>query len=245
MTESSSQTQTKPSIGIAISTYNRVEKLDRCINSVLASTFKNTEIFVYCDNRDISSYEYIKRQYPGILVTLNQTAKYVVKNWNDYFKYCSKEHDASLWLVADAELFRDTLEKAYNCLIQNYSDLDGAVGLHQICPGFPQYQYKPSGLSMLGRKFIERYKEADYQVCCPDYIHFSNGEFYKYVTSINKFTLCEEAKVFHYHPSYNKAWADETHFAVRDEIIKADKHTAIAREHLIWGREFTLINNGT
>ena len=84
----------------------------------------------------------------------------------------SREWDGFIGLCDDVELLPNTLEKAVLLHNQKFFDTDGVVGFAQDCPGYPRYTFKWFGQTLIGRKFVERYRDANYQICCPDYYHF-------------------------------------------------------------------------
>jgi hypothetical protein len=231
---------------IVIPTYKRIKKLERCIRSIRSSTHKDLEIFVLCDNEDLDTYHYLSDTYAGVVISLLMTKhRYVMGCWN-YFtqNHLSMIKDAMVWLVDDVELYPNTLSEMDACFSKVFPDTDGVVGLSQECPGNPQYTYKPYGQSCLGKKFIERYKEVDYKVCCPEYIHFfQDEEMYQFSMGLSKFIHCEKAILKHYHPCFIKEEVDKTHFIVRDGTLQRDQKIFEERQSrgLIWGDSFMRI----
>lgn len=234
-------------IAIVIPTYKRINKLKRCLESIYNQTYKEFDIFVYCDNNDSETYSWlIENHLDKVKVNINRTQEFVIGSWNKFF---SSEHlkfyDAVAWIVDDVELYPDYLERLVADMNRLFPDLDGVIGATQVCPGRKEYTYKPYGQVLIGKKFIERYKEINYQVCCPDFNHFwQDCEMWEYATSLNKFYHSQGAVLKHYHPAFLSNEMDETHPLVRGKIKSQDDETYKKRKklNLIWGREFTLIN---
>jgi glycosyltransferase involved in cell wall biosynthesis len=237
-------------VAIVIPTYKRVAKLERCLNSIRKQTYKEHITFIYADNEDFETSKAIKVDYPECKVNVNLTHKYVSGSWNTYFLDTFKNHvlpipDIMAWIVDDVVLQEDCLANAVACMIKNFPDTDGIVGLKQTCPGRPDYTFKWFGQMLIGRKFIERYKPVNYKLYCLDYKHFhGTEEIFQYADSLGKFVNCPEASLEHYHPAFNSEWRDKTHDIVRSEIITKDKATWQERQQrqLVWGKTWELIN---
>ena len=245
---------------IGIATYQRTGKLQRCLDSIKASNYWNYEIVVVADNSDQATDQYLsanKNLFWDVVVQDRQG--FVIGGWNrivkDYFNDMIKEwesettfveepFDAFLGLVDDVELSEDTLEKAVQAHRFHFPDGDGVVGLHQTCPGHPEYTFKWYGQTLMGRKFIERYREVDYQICCPYYKwSHQDEEMFQYANSLGKFKECPEASLRHYHPSFIAGERDSTHDIVRfgsdspklhDLQVFADRQ----KRGLIWGKDW-------
>lgn len=226
-------------ISILIPTYNRIKKLERCIQSLYRQTFKDFDIYVLCDNLDQQTYNYIDLNHPKIVPMLMTEHLYVSGCWNYFTKnYLEATKDAILWCVDDLEFYPNTLEKAVKYFEQNFPDTDGVVGINHRCPGHPKYDGKPYAFCMIGKKFIERY--PDRQACSPFYTFWrQDEELYLYANSLNKFVFCKEALVNHYHPSFFGE-IDETHKLSRGKIWEEDNKMFIDRQkrNKIWGINF-------
>lgn len=234
-------------VDIVIPTINRAKKLDRCLASIINQDYQNYEVCVImndCGRQDtievVDKYDFSKFWYkiPGNNLGVGGA-------WNYYFTnfFERRNPDAVLWLVDDVEVLSYTIEKAVGCMLINFPDTDGVVGLAQECPGNPNYTFKWYGQVLLGNKFIKRYKEVNYQVCCPVYFHwFQDQEMYTYASSLNKFVECPEAKLFHYHPAFVKGEKDTTHALTRGHMMNKDKIVRQLRldRNLNWGNSWTL-----
>lgn len=238
----------KPNIAIVIPTYKRIEKLDRCIESIFKSTWEVLNVFVYADNQDTQTKDFLALKYPfDVFCKVNLEHKYVIGGWNDFTKTLfNADWQIMMWCVDDVELYPDCLEKAVQAMHEHFPDYDGVVGISQECPGHEEYTYKPYGQVLLGKKFIERYKEANYAVCCPAYTHFfQDEEMWQYATSINKFYHCKEALLKHYHPAFIKSEMDATHPIVRGAVFQRDRQIFAQRQsqNLIWGKTWQMTQN--
>lgn len=225
-------------IAVVIPTYKRTRKLNRCLESLEQQTYKDFNIFIYCDNNDIETYNYIRENWFVAGCIVNDKQEFVIGSWNKFFSQFHNKYDAVLWCVDDVELHPTCLEELVKSMKSNFPDLDGVVGVKQECPGHPEYTFKWYGQCLIGKKFIERYKEVDYAVCCPDYQHFyQDEEMWMYASSLGKFVNCETAVLNHYHPAFVPEEMDETHPIVRGKTKRIDDAVYKMRreKNLIWG----------
>jgi hypothetical protein len=97
----------------------------------------------------------------------------------------------------------------------------------------------------MGRKFVERYKHVDYQICCPAYSHFfQDEEMWQYSSSLGKFHESKTAVLKHFHPSFCGN-IDEAHNNIRFGENSPKQHDDKMFERrqklgLIWGKSFSL-----
>lgn len=231
-------------IDIVIPTYNRPEKLARCLKSIMHQTYEDWNCLIVINGNDDATtmmLQDISDLDDRFWFKHRGWNSYVIGAWNYYFEHFFKkrERDAVLWLVDDVELKPNCLEEAVKEMEYSYPDLDGVVGIHQECPEHPEYTFKYFGQVLLGKTFIERYAPVDYKVCCDAYKHFyQDEEMFMYASSLGKFSICEEAQLLHYHPSFIKEELDETHNKVRFDVKKQDTNTYVERRKkgLIWGK---------
>lgn len=230
---------------IGIVTYKRIKKMERLLKSIKENTFQDYEIVVMVDNNDVETVNYFKNT--KIYKRLNKRHEYVIGNWNKFIREFHLKAEMLILLVDDVELFPDCIQNAVNCMNSNFPDLDGIVGISQCAPEHPRYTWMPYGQVLIGRNFIERYKPVNYQVCMPDYLHFyQDEELWKYATALNKFVLCKEAMLIHYHPGFYREEKDETHKLIRVPEIKGkDIKTYNLRKSkgLIWGQSWERTND--
>lgn len=231
---------------IVIPTYQRVKKLKRCIDSIYDSTYKNWNVVVVCDNNDVDSVVYAHSLQDNRIETLVQPEhKLVIGAWNRFAKeYQDKEWDAMMWCCDDVELYRHGLQQAVTYHQKHFPDTDGIVGFKQVCHGHDDYIFKWYGQCLLGRKWIERYKDVDYQICCPDYKHFyQDEETHSYASGLGKFVNCPTAILQHYHPNKCKNEMDKTHEIPR-QFKLLDEVTYLTRggKGLTWGKSWERVN---
>lgn len=228
---------------VGVATYQRPKKLERLINSLYQQTYTNFDIFIVFDNNDYISAEYVHSKFPKVNIKVLEGNNYVIGCWNLIHKI--KGYDAHLTLVDDVELYPNTIEETVKAMKTNFPDLDGVIGLSQECPGHPEYTSKVSfGQTMVGKTFLERYKEVDYKFCCTAYSHFyQDEEMYMFANSLNKFVHSKEAILKHFHPAFLPNEMDSTHLIVRGKIIKEDTIIFNKRKQkgLIWGKSWGLL----
>lgn len=232
-------------IDIVIPTFKRPEKLKRCIDSIREQSYDFWDCCVIVNGGDKETFDLLteyERKDERIWFKSPST-RYVIDSWNYFTRnfHNTRNYDAIAWIVDDVELYEDYLERLVADMKREFPDTDGVIGATQVCPGRKDYTYKPYGQVLLGKKFIDRYKEVGYQVCCPYYSHFyQDEEMWMYANSINKFHHSQGAILKHYHPAFVKEEMDETHPLVRGEIKRKDDLIYKERraKNLIWGREW-------
>lgn len=233
-------------IAVVIPTYKRIKKLERCLESLEYQNYHNFNVYIYSDNNDMTTYNHFSNN-PSLLrkfscikrISTNNRQEFVIGSWNKFFEHDSYKYDAVAWVVDDVELEPNYLRELAQTMESNFPDLDGVVGAKQVCPGRDDYTFKWFGQVLLGRKFIERYKEVDYKVCCPFYKHFfQDEEMWIYANSLGKFVNCESAVLKHYHPAFVPEELDETHNLIRDEVKRHDQavHEMRKNKNLVWGQ---------
>jgi hypothetical protein len=230
----------KMKILIGIATYKRPEKLKRLLRSIENQNYKNFDVAIAFDNGDIESISALGEWNIPLFLCVMPKQSYVIGCWNKLHQL--KGYDAHLMLCDDVELFPDCLENAVKELEEKFPDLDGVIGITQECPGRLDYTYKPFGQTLMGRKFIDRYKEVNYQVCCPYYVHFSQDcEMWQFMSELGKTYHSDKARLYHYHPAFKPEEIDATHAIVRvPTIFQKDIETFKKRqaEGKLWGRSF-------
>jgi glycosyltransferase involved in cell wall biosynthesis len=230
-------------IYIIIPTYKRLKKLERCLNSIFNSTYQDYRIVIVADNNDADTVILAHRlQNDRIDVLVQPRHLYVVGATNRFCReYIDREWDAYVMLCDDVELTKDCLEKVVAIHKECFPDGDGVVGINQKCPGHPNYTFKWFGQTLIGKPFLRRYKDVDYQILQPDYMHFfCDEELHRYANKLNKFAIAEEAVLYHYHPGYVSEEMDATHNIIRSGDYSPKEHDNKVYEirqcnHLTWG----------
>ena len=233
---------------IGIATYQRTKKLQRLLLSLHNSTYKNFDIEIVADNNDLNTSNEIKYLNADMVVKVQPEHKYVIGAWNRIVQEnIHKKWDGFIGLCDDVELKPDALQNIVNMHGRTFPDTDGVLGFKQECPGHPEYSFKWFGQTLMGRKFVERYKDANYQICCPDYRHFcQDSEMGEYAHSLNKFFACEEAVLQHYHPCFVKEEIDNTHNLIRLGKYSPKNHDYKMQKirknsGFLWGKNFQLV----
>ena len=110
----------KPTLTIAIPSYNKEKYIDRCLKSILHEKEHVTEIFVVDNCSSDDTYELAKKYKPDITCYQNEENIGMSGNWNRCIDLCKTE-----WLMivhADDELLPGVIEK-YVDLIQKFPSL--------------------------------------------------------------------------------------------------------------------------
>ena len=240
------------SLLITIPTYKRYTKLTRLLNSLKQSTYQNFDILVVADGNDTTSLTTAMTVCEGwkrVHSQLQLEQSHVVMAINDGIDFFVNlgHYTHFLMLCDDTEVYPSTLEIALKDHNEQFPDMDGVIGLHQECPNHPEYTFKYYGQMILGRKWIERYKEVGYKVACPQYIWgYQDEELHKYAVSLDKFYSCKDGIIRHYHPSFIREEMDDTHNIVRfkqdspkpkDDKVFAERQ----KRGLIWGKTWEVV----
>lgn len=234
---------------IGIATYKRLNKLTRLLHSLQDQTYQNFQIYIICDNKDYETAHYLETW--GISNAVQDSHKFVIGAWNKCIqdKFINGNYDGFIGLVDDVQLRPNALEEIVKCHKENFPDTDGVCGFNQICYGYFEYTFKWYGQTLMGRKFIERYHNVNYQICCPDYKHFyQDEEMWIHALTLNKFQTCPKAVLNHDHPSFTGN-IDETHNIIRKGNLSPKEHDikvyAVRKlKKYCWGLDFNLIGKG-
>lgn len=235
---------------IGIATYKRPKKLIRLIKSLNNQTYKDFRLYIISDNNDFDSanivqtHEVYDVMNTSWIVQNDSKHHYVIGAWNRVIKenINRDDWDGFIGLCDDVELRPNALEEIINYHQKCFPDTDGVCGFNQECPGHLEYTFKWFGQTLMGRKFVERYKDVDYQICCPYYTwSHQDEEMFQFASSLNKFRNCETAILQHYHPCFIKQEIDETHNILRqgNNSIRNKDLTLFKKrqeENKIWGK---------
>lgn len=218
---------------LAIATYQRPKKLQRLLNS-LNSKSNWYDVVVIQDNMDNSANDVISNDL-NIKMLINHKQEFVIGSWNRAIKeiFIKEDYQYFCGLCDDVQFEPNTLKEIIKYHKENFSDTDGVVGFNQKLGNTNEDHGTPYGQTLIGREFIKRYKNVDYKVCCPYYKHFyQDFELYQYALSLNKFKLCENAILRHYHPCKLKEELDEIHYITRGKIKKEDDELFKQRQEM-------------
>lgn len=232
---------------IGIATYKRPEKLDKLIQSIWQNDYKDYEVVILYEQSDTASNNYIYKyiNHPKIHIRPSKNKEYVISNWNRFYKEYAPYANYTLALVDDITLMPDCLSSIINKINLTFPDGDGVIGLKQQYPKGIDVKYNSAGQVLIGRKFLERFKDINYQICCPNYKQwFQDDELLSYAKSVDKFNTSDNVSLIHYHPAYTPgAKIDETHKIVRGDLMQKDRDIYNKRKMkgLIWGKSWELI----
>ena len=234
---------------ISIATYKRPEKLQRCLDSLFHNSYHNFDIVVVADNNDLETVKLVNElnDFPfknGKLSVLIQSEhKFVIGAWNRTIQeiFIPGDYTGFIGLCDDVILRSNALGNIVTDMNKYFPNTDGVLGFAQECPGHPEYTFKWYGQTLMGRKFIERYKDVNYQVCCPLYKHFyQDEEMFQYSSSLGNFYPSYSALLYHYHPGFIRELIDETHNIIRQGKLSPKEHDLkLFKERqskgLVWG----------
>ena len=115
-----------PLVSVIIGTYNRSDKLKRCIDSILRQDYKNLEVIVIDDNSTDNTRSYLKTlelTFPYKLIFhTNSENKGISFNSNFGFSKCNGEFIA---LIGDDDYWHDTnkISKQVNAILHSESNI--------------------------------------------------------------------------------------------------------------------------
>lgn len=209
-------------ISIMLPTLDRIEKLSNCLTSLQKAIQYNK-----VDEISLSLYFYRKVEYVHSEI------------FNKHIQSCNS--DAILYASDDIEFYDDSIFNLARCLEKNYPDLDGLVGMNQI--NIDSNIAVKWAFGLIGKKFTERFPNK--LVFCPDYrTYYTDWEIGAYANKINKFTYCEEAKIFHYHPVVSHLNIDETYkLGQTRRALDAKIFHERRKNNWLWGEDFNTIRN--
>jgi cellulose synthase/poly-beta-1,6-N-acetylglucosamine synthase-like glycosyltransferase len=111
----------KPEISVIVPVYNGEKTIDKCIKSILKSSFKNFEIITINDNSTDNSLKIIKK-FPIKIFNVNFDSASKVRNFG------AKKAKAKILVFVDQDVVikNDTLKKFYEILKRN-PDVSAAI----------------------------------------------------------------------------------------------------------------------
>lgn len=216
-------------IDLIIPTRNRWEKLQRCLRSIPKTLSQNNlNVTIICDgDRDTASKLIMSNNGQVdylVLVAGHRGAVYC----RNLVTQCAE--DAVLYATDDIEFKPGAIETAVESMRKHFPDDDGVVGFNQI----GKQGFSKAGVALVGQQFLCRYPEK--KLFYPGYFHFSCQEIERLASKLGKLHFEEQAKLYHYHPSWNHKEMDQTHVEARKYRGKDLKISRNRRaEKLIWG----------
>jgi len=215
-------------VTVVIPTRGRIDKLQRCLNTIPYEDW--LDAIVVCDG-DAEGYSRLMRRYEGgkgIEIRLIEGHHGAVFCRNSVMPEIK---DGVLYATDDITFFERSIEYAFQTFNERFPDDDGVVGFVQEGTNG---NFHPTGVALVGKKFLDRYPNR--QLFNPAYFHFSCQEIHWLAMKLGKFVQDKRAKVFHYHPGFDKSEMDVTH---REARIFRQQDLSLIRERerrgLIWG----------
>jgi cellulose synthase/poly-beta-1,6-N-acetylglucosamine synthase-like glycosyltransferase len=208
-----------PRVDIMIPTWQRPEKLARCLASIEKQTYPNIEVHAVEDTDRLFAF--------GV--------------WNRFLR--SWTGDLFVYLCDDVELAPVCIDVAVTEISVRWPDLDGLCGFHQQIAG--KEGFSNSAMGMFGRAFAYRFPNNE--AFCPDYSRFhADSELGKFARAVGRFAYRPEAGLIHHHPAHEKSEMDYTHSVVREPgAVARDRETYEIRRDkgLLWGQSFERVRS--
>jgi glycosyltransferase involved in cell wall biosynthesis len=215
-------------IEVIVPTRNRLVKLRRMIESVpLTADGRPVTVTIVSDG-DVETVVALRG-----LVDPHLEIRYVEKHRGAV--YCrnlatQRAKDAVLYATDDIEFGPQSIEAAARMMAEKFPDDDGIVGFAQTGNG----KYSRAGVALVGQAFLRRYPGKN--LFFPGYFHFACQEVLRAALTLDRFAFCEEAKLVHFHPSFDRNFVDHTHVEAR-KYRGRDKGLSFQRDSqgLTWG----------
>jgi len=229
---------------IVIPSHKRIDKLTKCVQSIIKAKKENNLLLIDNDIKLILSfdieeeYSYFKSLYQYYTwIRCDLISSYKAPDfWNMYLLKEENTYDWFMYLNDDTTVNEDLFEQLFPTLECNFNDYDGVVGLNQANLKSPTNCKAAFGV--IGKKFTERFPSK--QVFCNEFSRlFLDEELYYFAKSINKFIYCEHLKINHFHPAFYPTMKDSTHDSVR-RYTHEDRRRFNIRQarNKVWGNSF-------
>lgn len=195
---------------IVIPTFNRLEKLVTCLNSIPKTN--NIHIWVYFDNND-KTYHTFPINEKHITKVLMPKKYQAFGIWNYHAQKCIS--DIMVYLCDDTSLYLDTLLNVEKHFIELFPDTDGVVTFNQV-----NIKGTNSAMGCIGKKFMNRY--PGYQLFNPNYVSFyADTDLGNYAKKLGKFYYGLDCRIEHFHP-VSGVKPDSTHHIIRGKDKEID-----------------------
>jgi len=216
-------------IDLIIPTRNRWAKLQRCLRSMPQEVPDvKLNIIVVCDGDDVTARRLLDKAngFLGRIIYVREHSGSVY--CRNLMTQCAE--DAVLYATDDIEFRPGAIEAAVRSMAKHFPDGDGIIGFNQG----DEHGFSAAGVGLLGQKFLRRYPQR--KLFFPEYFHFSCQEIERLGNRLNRLHLEKEAKLVHYHPSFNHKEMDQTHrearvYRKKDLALSSGRRAA----HEIWG----------
>lgn len=177
-------------INIIIPTRARWDALQKTLESLKQSTYKDISIHIVLDKNPGNIPEWLSKS--DIDLIISNSSDNLVSCIGSYTSRCTE----GAFLVGGDDLifYPDCLEQAVKSMQQHFPERIGIIGINQYIDG------KPGGLrgafALMNRKFIDHFPNRI--LYCPDYVHYyADTEIVQFAKSINGFYFCKAAKLDH------------------------------------------------
>jgi len=218
-------------IDVIIPTRNRWAKLQRCLQSIPKEVLQvELNIIIICDGDEITARQLLDdaNGFLGRIVYVREHSGSVY--CRNLMTQCAE--DAVLYATDDIEFRPGAIEAAVKSMAKHFPDGDGIIGFNQG----DEHSFSAAGVGLLGQKFLRRYPHR--KLFFPEYFHFSCQEIERLGNRLHRLHMEKEAKLIHYHPSFNHNEIDETHkearvYRKKDLTISSRRR----RTREIWGAE--------
>jgi len=216
-------------IDLIIPTRNRWEKLQRCLQSIPKTLSQvGLNIIIICDgDRETAERLIVSNngQVGRIVFVTDHSGAVFCRN---LVTQCAE--DAVLYATDDIEFKLGAIEAAADAMREQFPDDDGVVGFNQI----GKQTFSKTGVALVGQQFLCRY--PDKKLFYPEYFHFSCQEIERLASKLGKLHFEERARLYHYHPNWERTEMDKTHSEAR---VYRGKDLGISRKRrankIIWG----------
>ena len=216
-------------IDLIIPTRNRWGKLQRCLRSIPQEVSGVTlNVIIICVGDDTTARCLLDdaNGFLGQIVYVRDHSGSVY--CRNLVTQCAE--DAVLYATDDIEFRPGAIEVAVRSMAEHFPDGDGIIGFNQG----DEHGFSIAGVGLLGQKFLRRYPQR--KLFFPGYFHFSCQEIERLGNRLNRIHLEKEAKLVHYHPSFNHNEIDQTHRDAREHRKKdLTLSSERRRTHEIWG----------
>lgn len=215
-------------ITIVIPTRGRVDKLQRCLNTIPLEDWIDT--IIICDG-DVDGYDRLVRRYGEC----EEVSIRLVKEHRGAV-YCRNSvmpeiEDGVLYATDDVIFRKRSINYAFETFNRHFPSDDGVVGFVQEGT---DGNFHPTGVALVGKEFLDRYPNR--LLFNPAYFHFSCQEIHWLAVKKDRFMQDERAIVFHYHPGFHEGERDATHIEARvhrEQDLRLMQERK--RKRLIWG----------
>jgi len=220
-------------IEVIIPTRNRLEKLDRCLDTIPRNA-KNLDIKVtiVCDGDAKTASALIGdirvdrviyiREHVGSVFARNVATQAV-----EGHVICA---------VDDMVFMPGAIEEAHRVLMEKFPDGDGVVGFFRADRDYSKMNISSgmyAGVALIGQKFLRRYPNQ--KLFCPEYFLFAAQEVTNLGNKLGKICVADNAKMFHHAPRKGGGM-DQTHVDGRQHRL-TDRATKKRRAEskILWG----------